>query len=474
MKNYHLIANRFALITLLMSSIISCLPKAPEAQWVYGTWVEALSGGKIEFFRDGKVSWFGKEGIFKFVKNSKILCIKKCPDGELKIEIDTKTFRTSYSLENKEKKWEMNFIEEGGNPYHHYFDGKKSNVLHLFNEESKKIPSKPFGFKRLDDGLNYYNTLNSVALVNGKVVGTIWGGETNLAIFNKGIGEWIDISPREKLNQVGSVYYGDRIILNRHKNGDKYSLDTGSTWRQYPSLGDVQKGAANVNPIFLNYDAFQMILISKEDPDNGTVNNRYCLFKSNLKDKKPTWKEVYKLPNEFNRKKTRIKILGNEKTREIYILSYPIILKNKETKHDVGSMNYRLYLSRNKGKKFDEIALPQIKKIWGVKSYESGFVMKVELAEKKGKSIIWYSSNAKKWRFVDLEKDLESWYPVKNYVLSIDSNNNILKIEPNGSIREVHSLGNNRNNIKQSSHLAIAGEDIFFSSYTIWKLKNKW
>ena len=36
----------------------------------------------------------------------------------------------------------MNFIEEGGNPYHHYFEGKKSNVLHLFNEESEKKPSR--------------------------------------------------------------------------------------------------------------------------------------------------------------------------------------------------------------------------------------------------------------------------------------------------------------------------------------------
>ena len=262
MKKYQTAINHFSLIIFFMFSVISCLPKVPEAKWVYGTWIEALSGDKIEFFKDGKVTWFGKEGIFTFVKNSKILCIQKCPDGELKIEIESKTYRTSYSLDNNEKEWEMNFIEEGGNSFHHYFDGKKSNVLHLFNEESKTTPVNPSGFKRLDDGLSYYNTLNSVAVVNGKVVGTIWGGETNLAIFNEGIGEWINISPREKINQVGSVYYGDRIILNRHRNGDKYSLDTGNTWRNYPSLGDVEKGAANVNPIFLNYDAFQMVLIS--------------------------------------------------------------------------------------------------------------------------------------------------------------------------------------------------------------------
>ncbi|MBG09202.1 MAG: hypothetical protein CME68_10620 [Halobacteriovoraceae bacterium] len=474
MKKYQLSLKNSFLIIFLLLSVTSCLPKVPEAKWVYGTWIEALSGNKIEFFKDGKVTWFGKKGIFTFVKNSKNLCIQKCPDGELKIEIESKTYRTSYSVENKKKHWEMNFIEEGGNSFHHYFDGKKSNVLHLYNEESEKKPTKPVGFKRLDDGLNYYNTLNSVALVNGKLVGTIWGGETNLAIFNKGIGEWINISPREKINQIGSVYYGNRIILNRHKNGDKYSLDTGNSWKNYPSLGDVEKGAANVNPIFLNYDAFQMVLISKVDPEKGSMANRYGLYKTNLKEDKPTWKEIYRLPNNLNGKKTRIKILGNEKTEEIYIFSYPDIINGHMEKEDVNLINHRLYLSRNKGKKFHEIALPPIKKVWGVKSYDSGFVMKVELENKKGKSLIWYLSKNKEWRFVDLKKDLDSWYPVKDYVISTDLNNNILKIDPNGSIREVLYLGNNSKNIKQSSHLAIAGEEIFFSSYTIWKLKNKW
>ena len=98
MKKFQFASNNFFLIIFSIFSLISCLPKVPEAKWVYGTWVEALSGDKIEFFKDGKVRWFGKDGIFTFVKNSKILCIQKCPDGELKIEIDSKTYRTSYSI----------------------------------------------------------------------------------------------------------------------------------------------------------------------------------------------------------------------------------------------------------------------------------------------------------------------------------------------------------------------------------------
>ena len=61
MINYHLKLNRFLLIIFLIFSLSSCLQKVPEAKWVYGTWIEALSGGKIEFFKDGKVSWFGKK-----------------------------------------------------------------------------------------------------------------------------------------------------------------------------------------------------------------------------------------------------------------------------------------------------------------------------------------------------------------------------------------------------------------------------
>ena len=104
-------------------------------------------------------------------------------------------------------------------------------------------------------------------MVNGSIVGTIWGGNSNLVVFNEGIGEWISISPRENLREAGSVYYGKKVILNRNKNGDKYSLDTGRSWRDYLELGDVLKGASNVNPIFLNYDAFQMVSVQRENSE---------------------------------------------------------------------------------------------------------------------------------------------------------------------------------------------------------------
>ena len=70
---------------------------------------------------------------------------------------------------------------------------------------------------------------------------------------------------------------------------------------------------------------------------------------------------------------------------EIYILSYPTILKNKDNKNFDGTINHRLYLSRNKGKKFIEISLPPIRQVLGVKSFDNGIVMKVELIEKMRK-----------------------------------------------------------------------------------------
>ena len=108
MKRNQIAINRFTSILFLTFLVTSCLTKIPEAKWVYGSWIEALSGDKIEFFKDGKVEWFGKIGSFKFIKNSKILCIHKCPDGELKIKIGSKIFRTSYNVKKKEENWEEN------------------------------------------------------------------------------------------------------------------------------------------------------------------------------------------------------------------------------------------------------------------------------------------------------------------------------------------------------------------------------
>ncbi len=68
---------------------------------------------------------------------------------------------------------------------------------------------------------------------------------------------------------------------------------------------------------------------------------------------------------------------------------------------------------------------------------------------------------------------LEFWHIVTNHVISIGRNKAIFKIKPYRKMKEIHSLVNNANNIRKYSHLAIAEHDIFFTSYTVWKLKNK-
>ena len=58
---------RILLFSVLCTLMTACGSTGPEAEWLYGTWSEALTGETIEFRRDKTVRWIdGREGTFAF------------------------------------------------------------------------------------------------------------------------------------------------------------------------------------------------------------------------------------------------------------------------------------------------------------------------------------------------------------------------------------------------------------------------
>ena len=100
-------------IAALLLLVAAC--SGPEADWVYGSWTEELSGQTIEFGEDKKVRWFnGVEGTFSFAKNDELLCLNRCPDGILVISVDGQTFRTPFRTNSDFTDWAMEFQNRGG------------------------------------------------------------------------------------------------------------------------------------------------------------------------------------------------------------------------------------------------------------------------------------------------------------------------------------------------------------------------
>ena len=169
----------------LLSLTVAC--GGPEADWVYGSWTEELSGETIEFGQDKKVRWFnGAEGTFSFAKNDEILCLNRCPDGILVINVDGQTFRTPFRTDSNYTDWAMEFQNRGGigRPRMDVLGTKTSRLMLRRAEPGIGAFDVP-NFTRVDQGLEtLYANMSDAHVINGQIVGSFWSDGYFLAKFD--------------------------------------------------------------------------------------------------------------------------------------------------------------------------------------------------------------------------------------------------------------------------------------------------
>ena len=120
----------------------ACGGPGPEAEWLYGTWSEALTGETIEFRRDKTVRWIdGREGTFAFESPGLNLSYQRGHDGTLVVKVDGTVFYSAYySVEIDRTSWEMRFKEESSfMSVHHSLLGKESDLLVLEKREVSRL-----------------------------------------------------------------------------------------------------------------------------------------------------------------------------------------------------------------------------------------------------------------------------------------------------------------------------------------------
>ena len=456
---------------LILLIFLSCKPQGPEAKWIYGTWYEKLDGGEIDFRKGGKVTWFGKEGTFSFEKNKTTFCVPRCKDGELHIKVDGTTFRTDYDV-NKGKprpaSWTMSFENMAEMSKVHTIQGKKTRGLFLSSKRENGGPYKPDGVTRFDNGLFKYNNMTSGGIVNGKLVAGIWWGSNGLALYEKSSGKWKDIAPTGKLDSIGSLFYGRKVIINNFLTGNKFSLDTGKTWKKLPPISDLIGGKIGVNPVLLDKVAFQLEADLVEDGGDWSKPRAFRLYSVDLSKSKPKWKKVYDFPNDFNTNNYLLSLYTSEKVGDIYVFANPY-----KTDRPLDRVESRMFRSQDKGVTFEEIGLPELNHIGQVKASDKG-VMIVGWKREEGKNTYalgQFNTETVSWNKIPLAQDIYTWYPYGESVLIYDWGRGLKRLNEDGSLTDFYQLKGVKENNFQSTSMNILGKEIYLGSLTIFKVK---
>ena len=465
-------------IAALLLLVAAC--SGPEADWVYGSWTEELSGQTIEFGEDKKVRWFnGVEGTFSFAKNDELLCLNRCPDGILVISVDGQTFRTPFRTNSDFTDWAMEFQNRGGvgRPTLDVLD-KNTSRLMLRRAEPGLQAFDVSGFEKLDDGLEtlYVNMMNA-AYINGQIVGEFWSDGSFLAKFDTNTQQWVKI---DKPTWSSVVKFGGSVI--RYENN--YSLDNGTSWRDTPSLSDAVPNVANREPRFLGAQHFQIVDQPPENSDDWASSRPHFLYMANLASASPSWTKTFDFPSEFNTDRHSLNLQSNEALGELYVTAF------ESFSNEENAAPARFLVSRDQGVSFQEETIPEVfTRFMDLQPTSTGLVATSYDFETKTLSIHTYTSATRSWdlqtvqdnrlasfsggSFIDGESLIGNVWGCGSPSLpgfAAPNTCDVLRVGFDGSVSVITSLPPLRGDGFQTPHLTFVNGELFLSALTLWRL----
>ena len=458
-------------LVFLFSFFMSCKPQGPEAKWVYGTWYEVLDGGKVEFKKGGKVFWFGSSGTFTFEKKSTFICGGGgCDDGEIVVKADGDTLRFGYRVnkgQSKPKIWNIKLQKYGGLAKSHKVKGRETRNLFLSSTKAGGGPFKLANFERMDKGLYKYNSMSSSGVVNGELVSNLWWGTGALGRFDNKSKRWEVFD--ESLTS-GSLYYGKNVLIHSGFTSAEYSLNAGRSWSNLPKLEDeIGTSSGFYETTFLGKRIFN---IEQEQAGNGKEwedPRLYKIYSIDLSKSSPKWSKVFDVPSSLTTNLYQVKLYSSEEKGELYLLANPTRNHNKK------DLKVKMYLSKDKGLSFTEIGLPEFDHVGQARTGPKGIVVIgwKKVGEKNVYSANFLNTDADSWRSIQIERELYSWYPYKDTILVFNWMNGLDLLKEDGSLAPFLRASNLSENAFQSPQLHVFNDEVYFSSYTIWKYKNK-
>lgn len=360
----------------------------PEADWVYGTWSEALTGETVEFKSDKALRWFnGAEGSFSFKRNDDILCnFTSCPDGILVLSVDNQTFRFGYQVNDGAYEWTLRVKNRAGLcPAEQTVLGLPTDTLVL--KRGNVAAYAPESFVEAGEGLErLYASISGGGVVNGEIVGTFYSQNSFSAVFNRDTNQWQRLS-RAGQSIGGDVELGQKVILDRGFGASNaFSLDTGASWGVFPGINEAVSGAIRTRAKFIDTVVYQIIENPFEDGNRDYNEARpQWLYRLNLSVAAPAWERVFEFPSNFTTDRYYLEILTHEERNEIYVIAKA---SNEELAQSAPVVVLR---SRDGGASFDEMPLPT-----GVTSqseariYDGGLVFSEPDYESKHLNSLWY------------------------------------------------------------------------------------
>lgn len=470
---------------LISALLISVACGGPEADWVYGTWTEELSGETVEFGRDKTVRWFGGvEGSFSFERNDDALCrFSRCRDGVLVINVDGQSFRVGYDVNGYSDPWTLQFKNRGGlGIADHSVLGSTNHMLNLRRNPTRSGAYAPAGFSRDDSGLGrLYSSVSRAHVVNGVTLGVFYGRTYSMARYSPQNSKWIPLTNAPSGVSVASLAmgldFGDQLMISETGDG-YYSLDAGLSWQAMPTL-DAAGENVSIQGRYLGQDVYKVVTEPVGEGENyGDRARPRWLYRINLSSGNPTWEKTFDFPASLSSDSHYLELYSNENRGELYVIALPV--------RDSGATP-RFFVSNDRGVSFSErtidASITRIEKAFG---YDAGLVFSSTNIETNESSFYWYNTAQDTWtehRFAPAESPVSTYFQVlNNQAVSFKSDCvfaspfgepgpcALKSLSESGEVSTLFELSEVVGQGFQTPSVKVVKNDVFLSALTVWRL----
>ena len=286
-------------LNLLSVLCLSACGGTFEDARLYGTWVIPLDNTEVTFYETGELDWGAESGRFEWVRSTNFaVCWSRggCDDGQVKITVEGRSFRTSIYKSNFDSNPNTLSIYPrtfSGVPTTLEINDRSVNRVRLFREGSFSGSLMPEGYVLLNKGLSdkdYYSMyLDEIVQVpSGDLVGRVAG---QLYRFSAEDDRWTlldDDSWGYKLDPKTG------LVLDHDPGNDRasrVSRDAGLTWRDLPEFSH----PAYYDDI-LNGQYF-IKLVARFDESSDSYKN-IQLYALDLYDPQARWLPIGRVPSE--------------------------------------------------------------------------------------------------------------------------------------------------------------------------------
>ena len=442
-------------IFIFLFLFVSC-KKNTVNSFIYGTWVEPLSGEKVEFKKNKTLSWFGKKGIFNIVRSDGN-CFGLCRQGHIEININGTRFRSSAFYKYFKKPiLKMDFFNLKIKNDKSLFQGKKINHFTLVKTENEE----PTYFsdtllEKMDKGLGFYNS-GEIYYHKDQYISKIKDGVgTKTFRLDSLSKKWKRVKLSKNIGDINTVVVGKEVLVIRDHSDFrqfKYSLDGGHEWKEIPHFGLEREKNESV------YEVQKVLTLDK---------NLYFVLRSEVIERGIRYYNLkllhLNLENNFSPR-----IVWSNRTKNYRDMIFETIQDNKELlvltkeKYIERSQDFGISWVKLKHKDMEEL----LKKPFEVKVSKSELVIiKKNTVDQK---VHWYNGAKENWTTFSttLKNNLR---PGDGFIWTVNENGELVKINRDGI---KFTLGKSRLfNYGEPITVFPFKEDIFVNAYTFFRVK---